>query len=72
MATQSKVMVTDYNFATGETIKREASSEELASFKIVNDEQESRLQAETSKAQAKAALLERLGITADEAVLLLS
>ena len=65
-------MVTDYNFATGETIKREASLEELASFEIVNGSEETRRQAESSKAQAKAALLERLGITADEAALLLS
>ena len=66
------MLMTDYNFATGETIKREASAEELESFNIVSDDEAMRRQAESSKAQAKSALLQRLGITAEEAALLLS
>jgi hypothetical protein len=34
MATQSKVMVTDYNFATGEVIEREATSEEIEAWEF--------------------------------------
>ena len=32
MASQNKVMVTDYNFATGEVVDREATAEEIASW----------------------------------------
>jgi hypothetical protein len=72
MATQSKVMVTDYDFSTGEAIEREATAEELASFDVVNNDEMARREAEAAKAQSKAALLERLGITEDEAKLLLA
>jgi hypothetical protein len=71
MATQSKVTVTDYNLVTGEAIKREATAGELASFDIVNNDEIARREADAAKADAKVALLERLGITADEAALLL-
>jgi len=69
----SKLIV---NCETGETTERELNAEELvqqeideaniAAAKAIAD-----AEAET-KAQAKAALLERLGITQDEANLLLS
>jgi len=57
---------------TGEIIERELNADELAQQEI----DEANLLAEKAeaeaKAQAKAELLERLGITADEAKLLLS
>ncbi len=65
-------MVTDYDFSTGEAIEREATAEELASFDVVNNDEMARREAEAAKAQSKAALLERLGITEDEAKLLLA
>jgi len=59
-----------------ETIEREMTKEELAQRKIdiaEYERQELVLKAEAeAKATAKAALLDRLGITAEEAVLLLS
>jgi hypothetical protein len=64
------------NCETGETITSEYSAEELANFEVVKAEQEAinaRAEAEaTAKAQAKAALLAKLGITQEEAQLLLS
>ncbi len=60
------------NAETGEEIEREMNAVEFAQYKI--DQQNNLIQKaeEAAKATAKAALLERLGITADEATLLLS
>lgn len=60
------------NVETGETIERELNEEELA--QQAKDQAEfDKLQANAqAKADAKAALLERLGITEEEAKLLLS
>jgi len=56
----------------GTIIDREMNDAEFAQYKIDQAEyQAEKAEAET-KAQAKAELLERLGITADEAKLLLS
>jgi hypothetical protein len=69
----SKLIV---NCETGETIERELNAEELAQEKIMVANhlkiiQEEKAEAE-AKATAKADLLAKLGITAEEAVLLLS
>jgi hypothetical protein len=65
-----------YDHATGETVVRDLTGAELAELELQTElaaqdkvEQDA-LAAE--RATAKAALLERLGITADEAALLLS
>ncbi len=63
--------ITESDASTGITIERDATPEEIADYKareqkIANWE----IEAQT-KAQAKAELLERLGITEDEARLLL-
>jgi len=50
---------------------RNATKEEIAAHAVRTAEYEARLAAEADKAIAKAALLERLGITAEEAALLL-
>jgi hypothetical protein len=61
-----------HNTATDEVIDREMSAAELAQSKK-DDENAAIIEAEAdAKATAKAALLERLGITQDEANLLLS
>lgn len=65
-------MVTDYDLLTGQAITREATAEELAGFNVVNDDEIARRQAEADKADAKAALLQRLNITAEEAAILIS
>ena len=61
-----------FDAATGETIEREMTDVEYADFQIrIADIQKEKV-AEAQAAIAKAALLDRLGITADEAKLLLS
>jgi hypothetical protein len=51
---------------------RDATPEEVAAIEARQAESIEKAEAETAKAQAKAALLERLGITEDEAKLLLA
>lgn len=63
---------TIHNVETGKITKVELTAKELAQIEIDNAGLET-LKAEiAAKAVAKAALLDRLGITADEAALLLS
>jgi len=64
--------ITEYFGETKETIEREATVEEALEIRAREQEQIERELAKVEKATAKAALLERLGITADEAKLLLS
>jgi hypothetical protein len=65
-------MITIHNIETGEIIEREMNAGELAQQAIDQVADEARKAAETQKAAEKAALLKRLGITTDEAALLLS
>ena len=51
---------------------REATEEEIAYSKAIFEQAEKNELERKAKAEARAALLERLGITADEAKLLLS
>lgn len=63
--------ITETNGETGVTIEREATAEEIAQFEA-DAALQSQLEAEKEAAEtAKAALLAKLGITADEAKLLL-
>jgi hypothetical protein len=63
--------ILEHNVETGEAIEREATAEEIATAKAnVAGATAQRAKAEAD-ATAKAALLEKLGITADEAKLLL-
>jgi phage anti-repressor protein len=60
-----------HNAKTGKIVEREMTTEELAQHEI-DVERKAQSQSEAqAKATAKAALLERLGITEDEAKLLL-
>jgi hypothetical protein len=61
-----------HNQETGEVIDREMTAEELAEFEANKQAREAREQTEAQKAADKAALLAKLGITEDEAHLLLS
>jgi hypothetical protein len=64
-------MITDYDYATGETNVRPATPAEVTQHETLAAAQ-SALEAEAEvKATAKAALLTKLGITAEEAALLL-
>jgi hypothetical protein len=64
--------IKEYNCETGETIEREMNANELKENKAWQAAYSAKKEAETLKETQKAALLERLGITADEAALLLS
>jgi hypothetical protein len=60
------------NAETGEEIEREMNAAELKQYEADQVTHLARLAEIEKKAAAKTALLDRLGITADEALLLLS
>jgi hypothetical protein len=60
------------NLETGEIIDREMNAAELKQWELDKSEAEAKAELESTKAAEKSALLEKLGITADEAALLLS
>jgi hypothetical protein len=68
----TKPTVKFVNAETGEEIEREMNAQELAQYEIDKAQSAQRRADEEAKAAQKAALLERLGITEDEAKLLLA
>ena len=64
--------IKEHNTETGEIIERDMTEAELAQHKIDEAARVAMLAKIESDAIAKAALLDRLGITAEEALLLLS
>ena len=64
--------ITIHNVTTGEIETREMNAEELAQVELVRATQAERQAAHAAKVTEKATLLARLGITAEEATLLLS
>ena len=64
-------MLTIHDVSTGEIIERELTAEEIEDRAILAAEVAAEEEAKEQKAMAKAELLERLGITEDEAKLLL-
>jgi hypothetical protein len=60
--------ITEHNIETGEVIERDMTEDEIAALEKVRKEFTS---AQKSKADKKAEILDRLGISADEADLLL-
>ncbi len=71
MAKSSIPQVKIVNAETGEEIIRDANAEELAQMEIDAVNAEARKAEIEAKATARQALLDKLGITADEAKLLL-
>ena len=63
--------ITEIDASTQTVIEREATAEELEQARKDAEDRAKEAAALAIKAQAKAALLERLGITAEEAALLL-
>jgi len=59
------------NAETGEEVEREMTANEFKAHQAESAAYAAKKDAEESKASEKAALLERLGITAEEAALLL-
>ena len=68
----SKPIIRIHNTETNEIIDREMTAKELAEHKIIQQKQIEFDQNLKAKADAKAALLDRLGITAEEAQILFS
>lgn len=63
--------ITIHNVETGEVIERPMNAEELAQWEVDKANAETIKQAEATKAAQRQALLAKLGITEDEARLLL-
>ena len=61
----------EHDALTGETVERDMTAEEIKLAKLDAAEEAAYLKDLADKATAKAALLDKLGITADEAALLL-
>jgi hypothetical protein len=72
MAKTTRPTIRIHNTETNEVIDREMNDQEFAAYEADQATQATQAAAETAKAAEKAALLERLGITAEEAKLLLS
>ena len=68
----AKPMIRIHNTETDEIIDREMTSAEFAVYEADQAAQLAKQAEAETKADAKAALLTKLGITAEEAVLLLS
>ena len=67
----SRPFIRIHDLATGKILDREMTAAELTEHEADQAALQDKENAEKSKVTAKAALLERLGITADEAALLL-
>jgi len=70
--TKSKPQIKEFNCETGKEIVRDATAEEIAQMEIDAANAIARKAEAEAKAAQRAALLERLGISEDEARLLLS
>jgi hypothetical protein len=68
----TKLMTTIHDLETGEIITREMTADEIVNFENVQAQVAEEKRIESEAISARQALLERLGITADEAALLLS
>ena len=68
----SNLKILEHNATTGEVIERDLTAEEVAQNKLDVVNEQVRKAEEVARARAKVALLDKLGITADEAKLLLS
>jgi predicted GIY-YIG superfamily endonuclease len=64
-------IIKEHNVETGQIIEREYNASELAQYEAKLAEQAATEAEQAAKAEQRAALLERLGITEDEAKLLL-
>jgi len=68
----TKPMVKIHNTETDEVIEREMNDDEFAQYKIDQEKQAAERAEIETNATAKADLLAKIGITAEEAALLLS
>lgn len=68
----TKPIITIHDLATGQTVEREMNAAEFKQYEADQIAAQTRAEVEIAKAAAKSALLAKLGITEDEARLLLS
>jgi hypothetical protein len=69
--TKSKLQVKEFNCETGEEIVRDATAEEIAQMELdTANAKAAKIEAEARETQRQA-ILDRLGLTADEAKLIL-
>lgn len=64
-------MIKEHNTETGEVVERELNAEELAQYEAYLAEQETKKAEQAAKDAAKQAVLDKLGLTADEVAALL-
>jgi hypothetical protein len=64
--TKSKFKITEVNCTTGEEIVRDATAEELNQMEVDKITGEAQQAEAEAKETAKAAILDRIGLTADE------
>ena len=69
--TKSKLQVKEVNCESGEEIVRDASAEEIAQIKLDADNAAAKKAEAEAKETQRQAILDRLGLTADEAKLIL-
>jgi hypothetical protein len=69
--TKSKPQIKELNCQTGEEIVRDATAEEIAQMELDATDAIARKAEAVARAAAKQAILDRLGLTADEAKLIL-
>ena len=62
---------TVHDIATGETVTRDMTADELDAYQKMQAEVKATKQAQTAKEAARQAVLDKLGLTADEANALL-
>ncbi len=62
----TKPQIKEYNCETGEEIIRDATTAEIAQMKLDADNAKARKAEEDLKEAARQAILDRLGLTADE------
>ena len=67
----TKPIIKIHNVETGEEIEREMNSQELAQLKLDQEAANSVKAEEAAKAEAKQAILDKLGLTSEEAAALL-
>lgn len=67
----TKPIIKIHDVTTGEVIERDMNAAELEQYAIDQAYSQAKAESQAGETSAKAALLERLGITADEAKLLL-
>jgi hypothetical protein len=69
--TKSKPQIKIVNLETGEEIIRDANADEIAQLELDAENQTAKRNAELAKETQRQAVLDRLGLTADEAKLIL-